>query len=105
MDPHYNSHPITYNHYLTETVQKIQAQRKKADIESALKQAFGLETITPVATRVDKHKEVNFSKLVATLMGDTEADMERHGSSAAVDYMQAYYKVSASLRTRANRLS
>ncbi|KAH8906407.1 hypothetical protein BR93DRAFT_750456 [Coniochaeta sp. PMI_546] len=93
LSPHYNGHPITYNHYLTENVQKIQAQRKKAGIEDALKQTFGVQDIAPGATRLDKHITVNFSRLVATLMGDTEADMERHASSVAVDYMQAYYKV------------
>ncbi|OIW28148.1 hypothetical protein CONLIGDRAFT_600580 [Coniochaeta ligniaria NRRL 30616] len=93
VDPHNNGHPITYNHYLTENVQKIQAQRRKAGIEDALKQAFGIEKLGRTRLADIKNEKVDFSVLVTTLMGDTEADMERYASSVAVDYMQAYYKV------------
>ncbi|KAB5578147.1 P-loop containing nucleoside triphosphate hydrolase protein [Coniochaeta sp. 2T2.1] len=92
LDPHYNGHPITYNHYLTENVQKIRAQRKKDGIEDTLKQVFGVREIAS-GVRLEKDMSINLSKIVALLMGDTEADMERHASSVAVDYMQAYYRV------------
>jgi GTP-binding protein EngB required for normal cell division len=94
LDPHYNGHPITYNHYLTENVQKIQAQRKRAGIQAALRQAFGLQRITNATVQLAQTKEINFSTLVEALVGETEADMERYASTAAVDYMQAYYQVS-----------
>jgi hypothetical protein len=91
LDPHYQGHPITYNHYLTETVQKIQSERQKARIEEALKHSFELEEISQ--SIIIRTRKVDFTELVGTLMGDTEADMERHASSVAVDFMQAYYKV------------
>ena len=28
LEPHYNGHPITYNHYLTDNVQKAQSDRR-----------------------------------------------------------------------------
>lgn len=93
-EPHYNGHPITYNHYLTENVQKIQAKRRKINVEDAVKKAFGLKDIATGQTRFDKIT-FDLPRLVDNLMGDTEADMERHASSMAVDYMQAYYRVSA----------
>lgn len=88
--------PITCDHYLTENAQRIQADRKKASIEAALKEAFGLQEISPGATQMGRFVEVDFSKLVATLVRDAEAAMERQATSEAADYMQAYYRVSDS---------
>lgn len=64
LKPHYQGHPLTYNHYLTETVQKIQAKRQKARIEEALKQSFGLDEISDFVTRAPR--SVDLVGLVGT---------------------------------------
>jgi GTP-binding protein EngB required for normal cell division len=83
VDPYYNSHPITYNHYLTDNVQKAQSRRSQKRLEEQLKRLFPGEVYAD-----------NYQALLGVLKQHTEADMERYASDLAIDYMQAYYKVS-----------
>jgi hypothetical protein len=45
LDPHYIGHPITFNHYLTDNVQKAQSDRQMRSVENTLKKVFGLDHI------------------------------------------------------------
>ncbi|KAF2664671.1 hypothetical protein BT63DRAFT_464767 [Microthyrium microscopicum] len=85
---HYSGHPITYNHYFTDNVQKAQAARKRRALEEALKSYFGKQDFNR-----ESEYNVDPSKLLTLLEERTEVDMEKHASDAAIDYMQAYYKV------------
>lgn len=89
LDPHYQRHPITYNHYLTDNVQKAQADRRSRSIEKALKDIFGISRI-----EIETPYHISPLKLLKVLDQRTEVDMERYASDIAVDYMEAYYKVS-----------
>jgi hypothetical protein len=42
LKPHIDGHPITYNHYLTENVQKAQLARHDAKMKQAFSQHFDL---------------------------------------------------------------
>ncbi|KAI1139186.1 P-loop containing nucleoside triphosphate hydrolase protein [Hypoxylon sp. FL0543] len=77
--PHENGHPITYNHYLTETVQKIRINRFRNSIMLGLREVW------------DDGK--SFSESLEIMMEHTEQDMETISSSEALDWMEAYYKV------------
>ncbi|KAJ0167239.1 Interferon-induced GTP-binding protein Mx2 [Colletotrichum tanaceti] len=84
--PHTDSHPITYNHYLTDNVQKAQAARRRVRMEDALKGMFG----------PDLEKKDVFVKpttVLTLLLDQTEVDMEVYACENAIDYMEAYYKV------------
>ncbi|KAI6365428.1 hypothetical protein MCOR25_005355 [Pyricularia grisea] len=87
--PHYDGHPITYNHYLTDMVQKAQAKRRRRDVESFVKSNTTLGQIEGSIERF------SFSGLVQFLlrMETIEPDMEKQASGLAVDYAEAYYKV------------
>lgn len=96
-------HPITYNPQLTENVQRIQQARHKRDMKKLLHKTFG-------ANRFDNpNNKISLNPVeLVDLMGEGfERNMERFGSSLAVDYMQAYYKASYILKAHpsiANRL-
>jgi len=94
LDPHYTGHPITYNHYLTDNVQKAQADRSRRRLEETLKEFIGGEGNI---SAYDYKLSMNPAKLMSMLAQRTEPDMERYASDLAVDYMQAYYKVRHSL--------
>ena len=81
-------HPITYNHYLTENVQKAQSDRRRRLFEKSLRELFGSASVNENAAHV-----VRPSKLLRLQERRTEADMESFASELAVDYMEAYYKV------------
>ena len=87
--PHYEGHPITYNHYLTDNVQKAQAGRRRKQMEEVILKQLKLPEIK-------SFHAANFSPLTLlnALEERTEVDMELHAGELAVDYMQAYYKVS-----------
>ncbi|KAI0146647.1 P-loop containing nucleoside triphosphate hydrolase protein [Pestalotiopsis sp. NC0098] len=80
---HTSRHPITYNHYLTENVQKTQKRRDREKLR----------------VRLEKHSQNgefyawSVDALLNILEPDTEPDMEIFASSAATDVMEAYYKV------------
>ncbi|KAK5710545.1 hypothetical protein LTR17_018817 [Elasticomyces elasticus] len=84
LQPHFEMHPITYNHYLTDNVQKAQSARRRRRIELVLKKAFG---------DLNSQSYIQPLHLLNLLDDDVEADMENFGSNLAVDYMEAYYKV------------
>lgn len=90
LDPYYQRHPITYNHYLTDNVQKAQADRYRRSIEKALKDIFGVSRIEDKTT----YHHISPLKLLKVLNQRTEVDIERYASDVAVDYMEVYYKVS-----------
>jgi hypothetical protein len=91
--PHQKGHPITYNHYFTETIQSMRSRRQEEDITRRLSKVFG-----PDLTNLEHlpMKKVNPSRLISALTS-SEADMDRYASSEVLDCMQAYYKVSPSI--------
>ena len=85
LEPHLSGHPITYNHYL----QKVQADRRRRQIEGRLKQLCSLFT-TPSGVF---NYSLDMSVLLGDLAGKTEPDMDTYSCPMAVDTMEAYYKV------------
>lgn len=83
LQPHEDGHPITYNHYLTENVQKIRTDRFRDSIKNGLHDAG-----------VRKASYADLPACLDAIMKRTEADMETVAASDAVDWMEAYYKVS-----------
>ena len=88
--PHQKSHPITYNHYFTETLQKVRNQRSKDSFSKILKDFFH---VTSLDSKAYVPKEINLSQLLSNLVMQTEPDMNRFACSEALDCMEAYYKV------------
>ncbi|KAI1119764.1 P-loop containing nucleoside triphosphate hydrolase protein [Nemania abortiva] len=86
--PHLLGHPITYNHYLTENVQKAQDARKRSDMEERLVNFFSPDLSDTPITRC-----FNIKSLLDALMSRTEPDMDKYSCSMAADMMEAYYKV------------
>jgi GTP-binding protein EngB required for normal cell division len=86
-------HPITYNCQLTENVQKAQEARHKGAIKQLVRKLYGSDRFD------DTERKLYLSpvQLVDHLAQGLEVDMERFGSSTAVDYMEAYYKASYSM--------
>lgn len=88
LEPHLDGHPITYNHYLTDTVQKVQGKRRRNQLEQELKDLTGCKSFDN-----EPECEIDPSELLNRLERRMEVDMERFGSELAIDYMEAYYKV------------
>ncbi|KAH6856208.1 P-loop containing nucleoside triphosphate hydrolase protein [Chaetomium sp. MPI-CAGE-AT-0009] len=89
LEPHLSGHPITYNHYLTDNVQKAQADRRRHQMENRLKVFFNSDRIP---TGVANHK-FDMHSLLNDLATNTEPDMDTYSCTMAVDTMEAYYKV------------
>ncbi|KAF1813831.1 hypothetical protein P152DRAFT_394067 [Eremomyces bilateralis CBS 781.70] len=91
LDPHLCGHPTTYNHYLIDTVQKVQAERRTAALEKRLSAYFN------DSGAFHKHGieyyHVNIKSLVQMLSDHTEVNMDKFSCSLATDMMEAYYKV------------
>jgi hypothetical protein len=86
-------HPITYNCQLTENVQKAQEARHKRAIKQIVRKLYGSDRFNDT----ERKMSLNPIQLVDHLAQGLEVDMERFGSSTAVDYMEAYYKASYSM--------
>lgn len=86
LEPHMSGHPITYNHYLTENVQKAQSQRRRQQLKRVLQGIFGQKLLR-------QEYDLDVNSLLSQLVETTEADMDRYASYAAIDVMEAYYKV------------
>jgi hypothetical protein len=90
LEPHFSGHPITYNHYLTDNVQKAQADRRRRTLEKNMKNQL------PTEKNIDGQERyvVTPSQLLVILEQRTENDMDTYAANLAADYMEAYYKVS-----------
>ncbi|KAM3070385.1 hypothetical protein ACMFMG_010212 [Clarireedia jacksonii] len=87
LKPHQTSHPITYNHYFTETLQKVRNERRQHEFTEIIKSFFGVSSLDNVYVNKDLHH------LAKALVERTEPDMNRFACSEALDCMEAYYKV------------
>ncbi|KAL5041207.1 hypothetical protein BDW71DRAFT_212352 [Aspergillus fruticulosus] len=88
--PHKTGHPITYNHYFTETLQKIRGERHEAEISKTIQRFFGVSNLDePYLTTTS----INLNQLVRSLLQQTEPNMVGFASAEALDCMLACYKV------------
>lgn len=86
--PYEDGHPITYNHYLTETVQKIRDARLQENLVRGLKEVGIGE-----AGVGNGYVHTNIKACLEAISPHTEVDMETQACSDAVDCMEAYYKL------------
>ncbi|KAL2210499.1 hypothetical protein CC79DRAFT_1269593 [Sarocladium strictum] len=86
--PSPEQHPITYNRQLTDLVDKARDTRRRREIQRAIDNTFGVDLSNPKAKI-----SCNPSQLLEPMMRISPYSMENSGSSLAVDYMQAYYKI------------
>lgn len=93
LEPHKYWHPITYNHYLTETIQKIRGERRMAQVRKTLASRLGVgsDAMNETSHRVNTY--VDLRALVEAVSSLDEPDMDRFAASEALDCMEAYYKV------------
>ncbi|KAL2060887.1 hypothetical protein VTL71DRAFT_8939 [Oculimacula yallundae] len=83
------SHPITYNHYFTDTLQKVRNERNKDDFARILQDFFRTSSIDKIIV----NQQLDLGVLLNALVQRTEPDMNRFACSEALDCMEAYYKV------------
>ena len=91
LKPQQSGHPITYDHYFTESVQKAREEHLRKSITERLKEFFGNNY--PSFGSSELNFRFRMSSLIDALGTQTEGSMERFACSEAIDCMQAYYKV------------
>ncbi|RAL11843.1 uncharacterized protein BO97DRAFT_443556 [Aspergillus homomorphus CBS 101889] len=90
LETHQKGHPITYNHYFTETLQKIRASRREGELSEAIERFFG---VNDLQRAVALNGIYRLQDLLQSLLQSSEPDMMRFASAEALDCMLAYYKV------------
>ncbi len=96
--PHQKGHPITYNHYFTETIQNARKEHAKRDQARQLNAFFKIKP-EKGSSYVGPHQGFDTGDLLEALNQRTEADIDRYACSEAVDCMEAYYKVSTEVNS------
>lgn len=86
---HLQGHPITYNHYFTENIQKIRADRREVALRQTIMKFFRVDNLG----KTDLDGYYDLEGLVKLLLKFDEPDMMRFASAEALDCMLAYYKV------------
>ncbi len=95
-------HPITYNHYFTETIQKVRQERNEKEAMGCLQTILGNKIDRPLQ-QTDKLNDlgtvgaVTVSNLLSALSLSNEANMDRYACSEILICMEAYYKVSVAI--------
>ncbi|KAF8856366.1 dynamin family protein [Acephala macrosclerotiorum] len=89
LTPHQKGHPITYNHYFTEALQKVRTERSKDEYTRIIKDFFNVSSLESGYY----NQRNDLRPLVAALVERTEPDLNRFACSEALDCMEAYYKV------------
>ncbi|KEF55147.1 uncharacterized protein A1O9_08801 [Exophiala aquamarina CBS 119918] len=91
LKPQQAGHPITYNHYFTDNVQKARADHLRKSMTERLKKFF--DSQNPYEESAHRQWWFRMDHLIDALTVKSNADMEHFAASEAVDCMQAYYKV------------
>ena len=89
--PHQRGHPITYNHYFTDTIQKARRDHARKQQSKILYSFFGRKARS--AAFSPAFDELDIEKLLEALNPETEGSMDRFACSEATYCMEAYYKV------------
>ncbi|KAL9126370.1 MAG: hypothetical protein Q9217_004572 [Psora testacea] len=92
MRPHQKGHPITYNQYFTETIQKARQEHAKREQALQLKDYFKIES-DKGSSYIRPSQGFHTGDLLNAINERTHEDMNRYACSEAVDCMNAYYKV------------
>lgn len=88
LKPYTRGHPITYNHYFTENLQKKRQQVSQARLSEKLHSFFEVDSMGMVDYAFNIHN------LLKALQEESEADMDQFTCIEAMHAMEAYYKVS-----------
>lgn len=88
LKPHLSIHPITYNNYLTQSVQKIQLNRHIRKFDRLSLSALGV-----TAESGEDVEKTELEDLLRTLRSGTAPDVEAYSASLAADVAAAYYTV------------
>jgi GTP-binding protein EngB required for normal cell division len=91
LEPHKAGHPITYNHYFTETLQAVRRERLTKAMTQSVSKFFGSPSKMYQAHLGDSY--YNLRELVSSLVTCNEPDMGRFAAQEALDCLNAYYKV------------
>jgi hypothetical protein len=83
-------HPMTYNHYFTETIQKARNEQFQKSMSQRFRSAFGSPNTFSVHNNLSN---VSLERLVSTMAPSNIADMELYAASELAYCMEAYYKV------------
>lgn len=77
--PYQKGHPITYNHYFTETIQNVRHRRMEEEVCRRLSTLYGVNHITSLEEL--PAKKVKGTNLVTALSRRNETDMNYYASS------------------------
>ncbi|KAI1372851.1 P-loop containing nucleoside triphosphate hydrolase protein [Hypoxylon crocopeplum] len=88
LEPHLSIHPITYNDYLTDTVQDIQTKRHDRKFDELSQATTGYTSKT-----APTNFSVNLQRLLNVLKDGTRPNVEKYSASLAADVAAAYYQV------------
>jgi hypothetical protein len=89
---HQKGHPITYNHYFTETMQHVKKERSRVELTGIIKDVFNVTSLAPIPEE-PQYTTIDYRPLLEALMEHNNPDMNSYACSEALDCMQAYYKV------------
>ncbi|KAH7028256.1 dynamin family protein [Macrophomina phaseolina] len=87
--PHQRGHPITYNHYFLETVQKARKEHSRKEQAKKINAFFRHKGSDSECI----YREFTTGDLLQALSPQMEVDMDRFACSEAMQCMNAYYKV------------
>ncbi|KAF2395899.1 vacuolar sorting protein [Trichodelitschia bisporula] len=87
--------PGTYNHYYTETLQKMKSQREGKRLRKELAKLEADDSVFEVVEGCNwgSHKAPNLDRLAESLAAPTVLNMDEYAASELLDSMRAYYKV------------
>jgi hypothetical protein len=100
LEPHIKRRLLTFNHYFTDTLQKMRQEEAQKAMASRLQSFFGVDPRAEnEGDRVWHGQNVDMAALLRSLILDTEGDMDRFAAIDATNAMEAYYKVSSIIRS------
>jgi hypothetical protein len=86
-------YPVTYNHYYTATIQKMQREKNRVEFERCVKDATTTSSVLDIHRTHVEVSKVDHEKVVRDFHEKLELDMDRLSCSNALDDLHTFYKV------------
>jgi hypothetical protein len=94
LEPHLQRRLLTFNHYFTDTLQKMRQEEAQKAMTKKLHLFFGVDPEADEMTDRWYDGGFDMAALLSSLTINIEADMDRFAAIDATNAMEAYYKVS-----------
>ena len=86
-------YPITYNHYYTIAIQRMQYEKNRAEFEQSLKDTITISQMYDIYWNIIQVSKVDPEEVICDFYKKLKLDIDDHSCNNTLDNLYTFYKV------------